>query len=89
MAKEAGFWAASEDNESDVVGIDFTPNLGSATISGTPTVEGVNCTATLVNVDGAVVNVRYTDGEYAGKVVVTAPLSDGRSPVREVQLRFS
>ena len=88
VAKSAGFWSGSEDTENDVVGIDFAPNAGSATIVGTPTITGVNCTAALVAVEGLVVTARYTDGEYAGKVLMSVVLSDGRTVNREVELRF-
>ncbi len=78
------------DNET--LGIDFNPNLNAtdppATISGTPTVAGVNCTATyLSNADGIVL-VRVTDGDYAGSVEVSCVLSDGRLEKRQIDLRF-
>jgi hypothetical protein len=72
-----------------IIGIDFADDLGVATITGTPVVTGVNCTATYVShTPAGVVSVRINDGEYAGAVQVSVTLTDGRTPGREVSLRF-
>jgi hypothetical protein len=86
--KTVGFWPKSvADN--DVVSIDFAPNLGTATIVGTPTVAGVNCTATYAGLTPpGVVSAYVSAGTYAGAVEMTATLSDGRIIARQVELRF-
>lgn len=85
--KSVGLWPKSvADN--DVVSIDFGPNLGSAAIVGTPTVNGVNCTASYAGMAGGVVSALVTGGTYAGAAEMTVTLDDGRVIGRQVDLRF-
>lgn len=86
--RSVGFFPMSEA-DGEVIGIDFSPNLNGSTIVGMPTVEGTNCTATYVShTPEGIVAVRVTDGTYAGRVEVSIELADGRTPGRQVDLRF-
>lgn len=74
-----------------IIGIDFSDLLGTASISGTPTCTGVNCTATYVSHTAAgIVSVQVSNptSTYSGAVQVQVTLTDGRTPGREVSLRF-
>lgn len=86
--RSVGNWPASEEDVDEVT-IDFGPNLGSATITGTPTVAGVNCTAVYVtHTVAGLVTAKYSAGDYAGEVQITVVLSDGRTVARSVGVRF-
>jgi len=86
--RSVGMWPGSP-TDTDTVSIDFGPNLGAATIVGTPTVAGVNCTAVYVaHTAAGVVTAQYANGTYAGEVEMTCVLSDGRTIGRKVEVRF-
>lgn len=86
--KSLGFWPMGADGP-DVVSADLGEDLLGATITGTPTVTGVNCTAIYQShTPEGVVSALVSAGEYAGSVQFTLTLSDGRSPSGQVDLRF-
>lgn len=86
--RSVGMWPGSS-GDADTVSIDFGPNLGVATISGTPTVDGINCDAVYVtHTPAGIVTAKYSNGVYAGEVQITCVLSDGRTVARKVEVRF-
>lgn len=86
--RSVGYWPASIE-DTDEVTIDFGPNLGSATITGTPTVAGVDCTAAYVtHTAGGLVTMKVSAGTYVGEAQATIVLSDGRTIARSVSIRF-
>lgn len=88
MARSAGFLPLSAA-DTEVIGLDFGPNLNGSAITGAPVVAGVNCTATYVaHTAAGVVSCRVTGGSYAGTVTATVALADGRTVSRSVGVRF-
>ena len=76
-------------------GIDFSnwltaPNGGTVTITGTPNVTGVNCTATHLATTDGVVYFRVTQGvrQSRGRVGVDLVLSNGETPGRGIDIDF-
>lgn len=88
MPRSLGHFSMSA-TAGEVIGLDLGPDLRGSAIVGTPTVTGVNCTATYLSHTAAgMVSVRVTDGDYAGAVVVSAVLADGREAVGQADVRF-
>ena len=86
--RSVGLWPGSPTDQ-DVVSVDFGPNLGNATITGTPVVAGINCTAVYVShTPEGVVMAKYSGGTYTGEVEITVTLSDTRVVARKVEVRF-
>jgi len=78
--------------DDDVVCIDFSANLGTSTITGTPTINGVNCSAALFGTPtGGLVQAKVsgiTGTGYKGAVEMSIDLADGRHIERQIDLRF-
>jgi len=88
MPRSLGHFSMSA-TAGEVIGLDLGPDLRGSSFVGNPTVTGENCTATYLSHTAAgMVSVRVTSGTYAGAVVVTAPLADGRTAVGQADVRF-
>lgn len=88
MPRSLGHFSMSA-TAGEVIGLDLGPDLRGSAITGVPTVTGTNCTATYLSHTAAgLVSVRVSAGTYAGAVVVSAALADGRTAVGQADVRF-